>query len=100
MDTKFRSNQRTERRIMEKGRTAMTTEESILERVRALPPAKREDVLKYISSLDSGEGAAEEKKSFRSPKGILADLNFTLTEEDLAEARREMWGAFPRDDVA
>ena len=74
----------------------MTIEESILERVRALPPAKREDVLKYISSLDVGG----ERKPFRSPKGILADLNFTLTEEDLTEARREMWGGFPRDDVA
>jgi hypothetical protein len=89
----------------------MTIEESILERVRALPPAKREDVLKYISSLDvsgrndasgenSGVAQAIARKPFRSPKGILADLNFTLTEEDIAEARREMWGGFPRDDVA
>jgi hypothetical protein len=83
----------------------MTIEESILERVRALPPAKREDVLKYISSLDSGDGSSgmgesAERKPFRSPKGILADLNFTLTKKDLAEARRQMWGSFPRDDVA
>jgi len=77
----------------------MTIEESILERVRALAPAKREDVLKYISSLETAEGTVE-NKPFRSPKGILADLNFALTEEDLAEARREMWGSFPRDDVA
>ena len=80
----------------------MTIEESILERVRALPAAKREDVLKYISSLDADGGVDEsiERKPFRSPKGILADLNFTLTEQDLAGARREMWSGFPHDDVA
>jgi hypothetical protein len=25
------------------------------------------------------------------------DLNIHITEEDIAEARREMWGDFPRD---
>ena len=29
--------------------------------------------------------------------GLWADLNFHVTEEDIAEARREMWGNFPRD---
>ncbi len=48
----------------------MSIEEALLEKVRALPPAKN--------------------------KGILADLNFTLSEEDLAAARREMWGEFPQ----
>jgi hypothetical protein len=27
----------------------------------------------------------------------LADLNVNLTEEDIREARQEMWGNFPRE---
>ncbi len=73
----------------------MSIEEAILEKVRALPQAKKSEVLQYVSSL----GVAEQEP-FRSPKGILADLDFTLTEELLAEARREMWGGFPHDDIA
>jgi hypothetical protein len=73
----------------------MSIEEAILEKVRALPPEKKTEVLQFVSGLEVAE-----HPPFRSPKGILADLNFTLTEEDLAEARREMWANFPRDDIA
>lgn len=37
------------------------------------------------------------KKPRRSLLGLWADLNIHITEEDIAEARREMWGNFPRD---
>ncbi len=73
----------------------MTIEEAILEKIRTLPPAKKTEVLQYISDLDAGK-----RQPFKSPKGILADLDFTLTEETLAEARREMWSGFPHDDIA
>jgi hypothetical protein len=33
----------------------------------------------------------------RSLKGLWADLGIDITEADIAEARREMWGNFPRD---
>jgi hypothetical protein len=32
-----------------------------------------------------------------SLRGLWAGLNNHITEEDIAEARREMWGNFPRD---
>jgi hypothetical protein len=73
----------------------MSIEEAILEKVRLLPPAKKAEVLRYVSDIGDSR-----QMPFRSPKGILADLNFTLTEEDLADSRREMWGDFPRDDIA
>ncbi len=73
----------------------LSIEEAILEKVRALPPARKSEVLEYVSSLE-----ASKRKPFRNPEGILADLNFTLTEEDIAEARREMWANFPHDDIA
>jgi hypothetical protein len=73
----------------------MSIEEVILEKVRALPPAKKAEVLQIVSGLDTAA-----RPPFRSPKGILSGLNFTLTEEDLAETRREMWSGFPRNDIA
>jgi hypothetical protein len=73
----------------------MSIEDAILEKVRALPAEKKTEVLQYVSGLE-----AADHEPFRSPKGILAGLDFTLTEEDLAEARREMWANFPRDDIA
>ena len=72
----------------------MSIEEAILEKVRALPPAKKAEVLQFVSGLE-----AAASPPFRSPKGLLSDLNFTITEKDLAEARREMWSGFPRNDI-
>ena len=34
-----------------------------------------------------------------SGKGLWADLNITLTAEELEENQREMWKTFPRDDI-
>ncbi len=38
-----------------------------------------------------------DKKPLKSLLGLWKDLNFHVTEEDIAEVRREMWGNFPRD---
>jgi hypothetical protein len=72
----------------------MTIEEMVLEKLRGLPPEKQKEVLKFVESLKPGEGA---KKPLRSLEGIWEDLDIDITEEDIAEARREMWGNFPRD---
>jgi hypothetical protein len=72
----------------------VTLEEHILERLRALPPEKQKEVLSFIDSLRETNGP---KKPLRSLRGLWADLGFHVTEEDIAEARREMWGNFPRD---
>lgn len=37
------------------------------------------------------------KKPRKSLLGLWADLDIHITEEDIAQARREMWGNFPRD---
>ncbi|HTU32588.1 MAG TPA: DUF2281 domain-containing protein [Candidatus Acidoferrum sp.] len=71
----------------------MTFEEKVLEQLRELPPEKQKEVLDFVDSLKDKDG----KKPLRSLLGLWADLNFHVTEEDIAEARREMWGNFPRD---
>ena len=72
----------------------MTIEEMVLEKLRGLPPEKQREVLKFVESLKPNE---DTKKPLRSLEGIWEDLNIDITEEDIAEARREMWGNFPRD---
>jgi hypothetical protein len=75
-------------------RTAMTIEEIVLEKLRGLPPEKQKQVLEFVDSLKPDGGT---KKPLRSLEGLLEDLNIDITEEDIAAARREMWGNFPRD---
>lgn len=72
----------------------MTIEEQVLEKLRDLPPEKQKEVLDFVDSLKDRDGS---KKPCRSLRGLWADLNIHITEEDIAEARREMWGNFPRD---
>lgn len=72
----------------------MTFEQQVLEKLRDLTPEKQKEVLDFVESLKEKNG---EKKPLRSLLGLWADLDFHVTEEDIAEARREMWGNFPRD---
>ncbi|MBL8234075.1 MAG: hypothetical protein JNL98_36600 [Bryobacterales bacterium] len=74
----------------------MTTEQEILEKVRALPVEKQQEVLRFADSLVQ---PATPKSQLRSPRGLWADLDVNISEEDIAELRREMWKNFPRDDI-
>ena len=64
----------------------MTVEEQVLEKLRELPPEKQQEVLQFVDSLQKEKGA---KKPLRSLRGLWADLDIRITEEDIAEARRE-----------
>jgi hypothetical protein len=72
----------------------MTIEEQVLEKLRALPPEKQKQVLDFADFLQEKNGP---KEPLRSLRGLWKDLNTEITDEDIAEARREMWGNFPRD---
>ena len=72
----------------------MAVEETILECVRALPPAEREKVREFAERLRR-EGSRSVR--LESLEGLWRDFDFDLTDGDIAEARREMWGNFPRD---
>ncbi|HKP85262.1 MAG TPA: DUF2281 domain-containing protein [Blastocatellia bacterium] len=66
-----------------------TIEQSVLEKLRALPPEKQQEVLDFVEFL---ERKAAVKQPRRSLMGALAHLNIHITEEEIDEARREMWG--------
>jgi hypothetical protein len=72
----------------------MTIEQQVLEKLRGLPPEKQKEVLEFVRLMNEKNGT---KKPLRSLRGLWADLNIQITEDDIAEARREMWGNFPRD---
>ena len=73
----------------------MTTEEAIIEKVRALPAEKQEEVLKFAILL--GPDSPSPRTPFISPRGLWADLHVDVSEEDIAEMRKEAWKNFPRD---
>jgi hypothetical protein len=72
----------------------MTIEEKVLEKLRDLPPDKQKAVLDFVESRKRDSGKST---TLLSLEGLWADLDIHLTEEDIAEARREMWSNFPRD---
>jgi EAL domain-containing protein (putative c-di-GMP-specific phosphodiesterase class I) len=72
----------------------MTVEEEVIQKLRDLPTDQQKEVLEFVDSLKKKNGT---KKPLRSLLGLWADLDIHITEEDIAEARREMWGNFPRD---
>ena len=72
----------------------MTIEELVVEKLRHLPTEKQREVLSYVESLSAEKGSKERLVSL---EGLWADLGFNVTAEDIAEARREMWGNLPRD---
>ena len=72
----------------------MSIEQQLLEKLRGLSPDMQQQVLDFVRSLSKNESP---RKPLRSLEGLWADLGIKITEEDIAEARREMWGNFPRD---
>ncbi|MBI4523375.1 MAG: DUF2281 domain-containing protein [Deltaproteobacteria bacterium] len=74
----------------------MSIEKTVLERLNKLPVEKRQEVLDFVEFLET---KTRKKRPRRSLKGLWADLGIKITAEDIAEARREMWGKFPREDI-
>lgn len=74
----------------------MSLDESFLEKLRALPPDKQREAIDFVEYLHKKSGATGPKRSL---KGIWSDLGIDITHEDIAKARSEMWGNFPREHV-
>jgi hypothetical protein len=72
----------------------MTLEEQLIAKMRDLPPEKKREVLAFVDAL---KGTDSKSRPRRSLLGLWADLDFHVTDEDVAEARREMWSKFPRE---
>jgi hypothetical protein len=74
----------------------MTIEQTIVETLRVLPQDKQQEVLDFARFLAQKQTV---KRPLRSVKGLCAHLGVSITAEEIDDARREMWGNFPREDV-
>lgn len=72
----------------------MTSEEVLLKTFKGLSGIERKELLDFAEFLESKKKA---KRPRRSLKGALAHLNIKITDEDIREARNEMWRGFTED---
>ncbi|MBD2606693.1 DUF2281 domain-containing protein [Scytonema hofmannii FACHB-248] len=74
----------------------MNIEQAVLEKLRQLPVDKQQELLNFAEFLYQKNTP---KTPLRSVRGLCGDLKIDITEEDIAQARQEMWGNFPRDII-
>ncbi|MGI8884389.1 MAG: DUF2281 domain-containing protein [Pyrinomonadaceae bacterium] len=73
----------------------MTVIETIVEKVKNLSVERQREVLDFAEYLQYKE-ESNGGKSRRSLRGMWKGVD--ISAEDIDEARREMWGNFPRED--
>ena len=75
----------------------VVTLEEALELVKQLSPVDKARLIQGIVADIERELQAARPTPRKSLRGLWRGLD--ITEEDIAEARREMWGNFPREDI-
>jgi len=75
----------------------MDIEQVLIEQIRRLPPEKQREVLDFAEFLHHRQRNAP---PYRGVKGLWADLDAPVSAAEIDEARRELWGSFPREDIA
>jgi hypothetical protein len=73
----------------------MSIDPTFFDKLRTLPPDKQREVEDFVEFLH-GKSIPEARKP--KIKGLCADLGLKISDEEIAEARREMWGRFPREN--
>jgi hypothetical protein len=69
----------------------MTIEERVLQKLRGLPPQRQQQVLDFVSGLQPS------KLPRRSLLGLWSGLGVEISEDDIAKARRDLWGNFAQE---
>ncbi len=62
-----------------------------------LSPLDKARLVEQVTAALEDDPSPTEKRPNRSLRGLWAGVS--ISEEDIAEARREMWGNFPREDI-
>jgi hypothetical protein len=73
----------------------MSITQQILDTAASLPLEKQQELLNFASSLR--QQVRTTNVPWQSARGALAHRGINITDQDIADARREMWGTFPRD---
>ncbi|MFN9062395.1 MAG: DUF2281 domain-containing protein, partial [Pseudanabaena sp.] len=69
-------------------------EETLIAVIKTLPTEKQQALLEFAEFLQAKTASKAPSKSI---KGLWANVNINLTEEELAVTRKEMWANFPMD---
>ena len=72
----------------------MKMKELVCEKMAELNPLEQREVLDFVKFLVAKR--QKKKHSFPSLHGALAEPGLDISEEDIDEARREMWGGAKR----
>ena len=73
------------------------TLQQVLALVTSLSLRDKVRLIEYVAPQIERGLETRPVKPVRSLRGLWKGLN--ITEQDIAEARREMWGNFPRSDI-
>ena len=74
-----------------------TTLDDVMELVQALSPLERVRLVERVMTTLEHDLSGEDYAEKRSLIGLWQGT--TVTEQDIDEVRKEMWGAFPREDL-
>ena len=69
-------------------------EETLIAVIKTLPTEKQQALLEFAEFLQAKTASKAPSKSI---KGLWANVNINLTEEEPAVTRKEMWANFPMD---
>ncbi len=74
----------------------MSLQAELIEKIKRLPEDKQLLVKSLVDELVRRPAESPDQPA-QPWFGCLEHLGLSITEEDIAEARREMWGSFPRE---
>lgn len=72
----------------------MTVIENVVQRLAELPPGSQLEVLDFVEFLSQ---KSSERRPLFNPEGLWAGQGTNISPEEIAEARREMWGKYDRE---
>jgi hypothetical protein len=73
----------------------MTVIENVVQKLAQLPPARQLEVLDFVDFLNEKK---DRKGPLYNPEGLWAGQGEDISPEDLAEARKVMWGKYDKEE--
>ncbi len=78
----------------------MISEKGWINKMRSLPPERRQAVIDFIEFLSLREQQSAPEAAPNQPmRGLWSDLNIQIDADAIDEARRQMWSNFPHRDL-
>ena len=69
-------------------------EKEMIQTFRALPPEKKREALDFLEFLRS---RFSKKPGRQKLKGLWKDMQIDIHDQDITDARHQLWSSFPRE---